>query len=64
MARDMMITPKRITFAKQKETELYNSLMEMALRKQDEIKRLIAETINMLKETLVDKAACYDFIGS
>ena len=63
MARDMMITPRRIVFAKEKENELYSSLMEMALRKQDEIRRIIAETITGMKVPLIEKAADYEFVG-
>ena len=63
MARDMMITPRRLVFARDKETELYSSLMDIAIKKQDEIKRIIAETIADMREDLLDKAAEYDFIG-
>ena len=63
MARDMMITPKRITFAKEKENELYTSLMTMALRKQDEIKKIIAETVAGKKDELIEKAADHEFVG-
>ncbi len=63
MARDMMITPRRLVFARNKESELFESLMEIALKKQDEIKRIIAETISDMREGLLDKAAEYDFIG-
>jgi len=63
MARDMMITPKRITFAKEKESELYTSLMTMALRKQDEIRKIIAETVAGKKDELIERAADYEFVG-
>ena len=63
MARDMMITPKRLEFAKDKESELYGSLMDIAIKKQDEIKRLIGETIADMREDLLDKAGTYEFIG-
>ena len=35
----------------------------MALKKQDEIKKLIANTISDMKEDLLQKATEYDFIG-
>lgn len=41
---DMITTPKRFEYAKQKELELYNSLMNIANIKQDEIKQLIRES--------------------
>ena len=63
MQRDMIITPRRLEFARQKETELYSMLMEMALKKQDEIKRIIAETIADMREDLLQKAADFEFEG-
>ena len=39
MARDMQITPRKLEFAKKKEIELYSTLMDIAVKKQDEIKR-------------------------
>ncbi len=42
---------------------MYNCLMDMALKKQDEIKKLIAATINDMKDDLLQKAEDYDFIG-
>ena len=43
--------------------ELYTSLMEMALKKQDEIKRIIADTIACQQQDLEEKAANYQFSG-
>ena len=63
MARDMLITPKRLEFAKSKEIELYSSLMEIAVKKQDEIRILIEQTIERMREELLEKAAGYEFIG-
>lgn len=42
---DMITTPKRFEYAKQKELELYSSLMSIANLKQDEIKSMIRDTI-------------------
>lgn len=61
MARDMLITPKRIEYARKKENELYESLLEIANRKQDEIRDLIVETISSMREYLIDKAANHQF---
>ncbi|XP_064632295.1 dual serine/threonine and tyrosine protein kinase-like isoform X2 [Lineus longissimus] len=63
MARDMMITPKRLEFAREKENELYLSLMDIAVEKQDEIKALILDTITNAKDDLLQMAAEYDFVG-
>ncbi|XP_045121130.1 dual serine/threonine and tyrosine protein kinase-like [Portunus trituberculatus] len=61
MAREIQITPRRISYAREKEAELYESLMDIASRKQDEIRNVIADTVASLKEDLLDKAAAYEF---
>lgn len=63
MARDMQITPKKLEFAKLKEIELYTTLMEIAIKKQDEIRQIIDVTIENMRDELLDKAAGYEFIG-
>ena len=63
MAREIQITPRRISYAREKEAELYESLMDIASRKQDEIRNVIADTVANLKEDLLDKAAAYEFKG-
>lgn len=49
---DMITTPKRFEYAKQKELELYNSLMEVANSKQDEINSMIKDIINGIKSKI------------
>lgn len=63
MAREIQITPRRISYAREKEAELYESLMDIASRKQDEIRTVITETVTKLKEDLLDTAAAYEFKG-
>ena len=63
MARDMLVTPKKLEFAREREEELYKSLLQIAVDKGDEIKDMIAQTISANWEKLVDKAYEYDFIG-
>jgi hypothetical protein len=63
MARDMLITPKKIEFAREKEEDLYKSLMQLTVAKLDEIRMLISGTIQENTEFLINKAANYDFIG-
>lgn len=63
MTWDMLITPKRIAYARQRETELYESLMSIANCKQEEIRQLIVETINGMTEELLHKASQYEFQG-
>ena len=64
MQRDMMITPRRLEFAKEKETELYASLMDIALKKQEDIRRMIGETISDMRPDLLNKAAEFEFKGT
>lgn len=64
MTWDMLITPKRIAYARQRETELYESLMSIANCKQEEIRQLIVETINGMTEELLKKATEYEFQGN
>lgn len=45
MARDMVITPRRLDYAREKEEDLYKALMESASRKQEEIRDLIHSAI-------------------
>ncbi|XP_078677977.1 dual serine/threonine and tyrosine protein kinase-like [Branchiostoma floridae x Branchiostoma belcheri] len=63
MARDIMITPRRIEYARARERELYDSLVSISDKKQDEIKNLIRETIANIREELLADAASYSFIG-
>lgn len=61
MARDMLITPKKLEFAREKEDELYKSLLSIAVSKIDEIRLIISETILDISEDLKDAASKYDF---
>merc|ERR1719383_150751 len=63
MQRDMIVTPKRIEYAKTKELGLYESLMEIASNKQEEIRQLINETIEHNSTQLIQEAGDYAFIG-
>ena len=64
MSRDILVTPRKLEFAREREGELYESLMQMALLKQDEIQCMIAATISGMREELLTKATSYDFIGT
>lgn len=63
MAREMQVTPKRIEYARQKEVELFDNLLRIAEKKQDEMCNLIAETINERKEDILQKAERHQFDG-
>lgn len=64
MARDMLITPKKLTFAREKEVELYRSLMRISVAKTNEIKDMIGDTIAENQEKLIEKAVEYEFLGN
>lgn len=61
MARDLLVTPKRLEYVRRMESKLYDTLLEIANEKQEEIKDLIVETITGTKDELIEKAACYEF---
>lgn len=63
MARDISITPKRITYARSKEEELFRSLMDIANRKQEEIKEVIHGTIEALSPKLQEEAGLLKMQG-
>lgn len=57
MARELQITPKRLQYVQEKESELHQVLMRVASDKQEEITALIENTLQELRETLLDKAS-------
>ncbi|NWV09166.1 DUSTY kinase, partial [Ptilonorhynchus violaceus] len=61
MQRDLQITPKRLEYTRRKENELYESLMGIANRKQEEMKDMIVETLGSMKEELLEDAARMEF---
>ncbi|XP_025061236.1 dual serine/threonine and tyrosine protein kinase isoform X2 [Alligator sinensis] len=61
MQRDLQITPKRLEYTRKKENELFESLMSIANRKQEEMKDMIIETLNNMKEELLEDAANMEF---
>jgi len=63
MAREMQITPKRLEYARMKESELFENLMKIAEKKQGEMCSLIAETISERREDILLKAQLHTFRG-
>lgn len=63
MAREIQITPRRINYAKEKENELFETLMDIASKKQDEIKDIILESLSEIRESILEKATNYEFRG-
>ncbi|XP_076332963.1 dual serine/threonine and tyrosine protein kinase-like isoform X2 [Tachypleus tridentatus] len=63
MTRDMVITPRRLEYICQRETELYTSLMTTVNTKQEEIRQLIISTIIGMKSDLLEEVANHQFQG-
>lgn len=63
MARDLIITPRRLEYAREKEEELFKALMETASRKQDEIKEVIVTTITNLSPQILKEVDSLEFKG-
>lgn len=63
MQRDLQITPRRLEYTREKEGELFTSLMAIANRKQEEMKEMIVETLSSMKEQLLEDAANLEFTG-
>ena len=63
MARDMVVTPRRLDYAREKEEDLFSALMESASRKQEEIKDLIHTTITSLSPEILTEVEDLKFEG-
>lgn len=63
MQRDLQITPRRLEYTREKEGELFTSLMAIANRKQEEMKEMIVETLGSMKDQLLEDAANLEFTG-
>ncbi|XP_048409146.1 dual serine/threonine and tyrosine protein kinase isoform X2 [Stegostoma tigrinum] len=61
MQRDLQITPKRLEYTRDKENELFQSLMSIANRKQEEMRDMIVDTLSSMKEELLEEAANLQF---
>ena len=64
LARDILMTPKRIEFVRQTESKLFNALMHVAQRNQDHIRILIGQTLVGMREELLEAAKEYTFKGA
>ena len=61
--RDILITPKRLSYAREKEKDLYESLIALTNSKQNEIQKLIFQAVNDIQETLTDQACSLEISG-
>ncbi|KAE8752664.1 hypothetical protein FOCC_FOCC000786 [Frankliniella occidentalis] len=62
-AREIQITPRRMRYALEKETELYRALVAMASEKQAEVTDLIENTLETMQSELIEEAAQYQYRG-
>ena len=56
MARDQLITPKRLGYARAKENELYDEMVRATQKKQDELQELFLEVLDAMREDLLVEA--------
>ena len=61
LARDVLVTPKRIKYARTKEEELYTQLIDLASRKQSEIKELVYQAIAEATDSIVQQVVQLHF---
>ena len=61
LARDVLVTPKRIKYARTKEEELYTQLIDLASRKQSEIKELVHEAIADCSDDIIQQVVQLNF---
>jgi hypothetical protein len=61
LARDMLVTPRKLEYAREKELVLFDSLNSLASMKQDELKILINNSIELHRESILKAARDYKF---
>jgi len=57
------MTPKRINYTREKEKELYDSLISLTNSKQTEIQRLILQAVEEMEEPITDQACSLEITG-
>ncbi|XP_076804120.1 dual serine/threonine and tyrosine protein kinase-like [Clavelina lepadiformis] len=60
LSRDVMITPKRMSYAHQQEKELYNKLLDIAMHKQSEFMDIIASVKREHASAILKMAENYE----
>ena len=63
MFRDILITPKRLSYTRETEKNLYESLIALTNSKQNEIQKLILQAVNEMHEILTDEACSLEIPG-
>uniref|UniRef100_A0A914ULV0 Dual serine/threonine and tyrosine protein kinase n=1 Tax=Plectus sambesii TaxID=2011161 RepID=A0A914ULV0_9BILA len=57
MARDQLITPRRMEYSKEQEMRLFNELLAVTQHKQDELQTLFSTTLDALRADIENAAA-------
>ena len=63
LARDVMVTPRKIKYCRQMEEKLYTQLIELASRKQSEIKEIVGTTIQTSVDDIVKEIVDMELEG-
>lgn len=63
MARDQMITPKRIAYARNKELELYLALLTALTRQQNDMNQIIADVLKEENREEILNGVCQACVG-
>ena len=59
----MLVTPRRLSYAREKEKQLYEALLELTYSKQNEIQRMILESVDEIREPLANDARSLEIPG-
>lgn len=62
--RDILITPKRLSYARERERNLYESLLGLTNSKQNEIQKLILQAMTEVNDFLIDQACSLEIPGT
>ena len=63
LARDVLVTPRRIKYCRQMEEKLYTQLIELASRKQSEISKIVGATILQSVDDIVKEIVDMELEG-
>ncbi len=59
----MLVTPKRLSYARENEKKLYEALVELTYSNQNEIQRIILQSVNEIRERLADDVCSLEIAG-
>jgi receptor-interacting serine/threonine-protein kinase 5 len=63
LARDVLVTPRRIKYCRQTEEKLYTQLIDLASRKQSEIKDIVSQSITEATDEIVAEVVALELEG-